>query len=101
MSGGEQEIVCRRCQERIPAEGENCPECGASIRSNTAPVAAVGIGVLLLIAAGFNVSELWFFGLLGLVIAGVGGYLLYDKRRRLREAAVESQGIAGVTGETE
>jgi len=101
MSGGEQEIICRRCQERIPADGENCPECGASIRSTTAPLAAVGFGLLLLIATAFDASELWFFGGIGLVLAGAGGYLLYDKRRRLREAATESQGIAGVTGETE
>ena len=83
MSQVEQQIKCRRCQQVIPATSDACPNCGASIRSTGYLLVGAALGLVLVIAAAFNLSQLWPFGLLGLFLAGTCGYLIYDKRQRM------------------
>lgn len=87
MSGDESLIVCRRCRETIRVEDEKCPNCGTSIRSTGYLVAGLGLGLVLAAASLTNLGDLAFFGAVGLVIAGVTGYLLYEKRQRMQRAA--------------
>lgn len=91
MSQGEQRIVCRRCNENIALATDSCPHCGASVRNSGLIVAVTGFGGLLAVGALFDLSQLWFFGAIGLAIAAIGGYLLYDKRRRMIEAAEQAE----------
>lgn len=91
MSGTEDQIKCRRCQETISLEGENCPHCGQSIRSDVGPIGAIVLGVLLVAGAAMSISDLMIFGVVGVGIAAIGGYVLYDKRKRISEAAGEAQ----------
>lgn len=67
--------------------GGNCPHCGASIRGNWALVAILLVGVVLVVTSLFALDELLFFGVLGLLGVAISGYLLYDKRNRIREAS--------------
>lgn len=101
MSSGEREIVCRRCQESIPLEEDNCPHCGASVRNRGRMYAAVVLGLLIAGTSLFQIGTLWFFGLIGLALAAVGGYLLYDRRQRIQQAVREAGGVVGVTGESD
>lgn len=87
MSNSEQGIVCRRCREVVPVTGGNCPHCGASIRRNWPLVAVLLVGLVLVVTSLFAPSELLFFGGLGLLGVAIAGYLLYDKRKRIEEAA--------------
>lgn len=91
MSETEGQIKCRRCQETISLNVGNCPHCGQSIRSDVGPMVAIVLGVLLVIGAALNISELLIFGLVGLALAALGGYVLYDKRKRISEASGEAQ----------
>ena len=84
MSGSSQTIECRRCREYIPTESGSCPECGASIRDSTKLVGVVLFGAILVIASLIDIAGLWFFGAIGLVLAVISGYLLWDKRNRLQ-----------------
>lgn len=54
-------------------------------------LAVVITGLVLLGGSLFNISDLLFFGLLGLLLASVGGYLMYDKRKRINEASEKEQ----------
>lgn len=102
MSQGEQRIVCRRCKERIPAAAGNCPKCGASIRKTRTLVAAAAFGLVIAVASVFNPAGALFFGLVGLALVGIGGYLLYDKRRRINEASEnQDEDVLGAAGETD
>lgn len=102
MSTTGDEIICRRCQETISRKSGGCPNCGASIRSTTSLVAAVILGVLLAVASVFSLSRLWFLGAIGVLLVAVGGYLLYDKRRRVREAGEATQsGVGAVSNSGE
>lgn len=98
MSSGETQIVCRRCRETIPADGDNCPHCGASIRGTLGPIAAVVFG--LVIAGSSVLGQLWFFAAIGLAIAAIGGYLIYDKRSRLAEAREDTRSVSDLTEDT-
>lgn len=104
MSEEGSSIVCRRCGEVIPLDAGSCPHCGQEIRGTAGPVGGVVLGVLLVIAAIFGGSRLYVFGALGLLLGAASGYLLYDKRRRIQEAASRggvstSEGEAAEEGE--
>lgn len=86
MSNGERAIVCRRCREEVPATGDNCPHCGASLRGNVALTGLLLVGLVLVVSALFAPSDLLFFGVIGLGAVAISGYLLYDKRNRIRQA---------------
>lgn len=97
MSNREQAIVCRRCREEIPVGGGNCPHCGESIRSKWSLVAVLLFGLVLMVVSLFALSELLFFGVIGLLSAAVAGYLLSDRRTRIQEASDGEDGVRGVT----
>jgi len=80
-------IVCRGCGETIPVADGNCSHCGQSIRGNTPYAVAVVIGVLLVAAAALNLQDLLAFGVIGFLIAAGAGYVLYEKRQRIKEAS--------------
>lgn len=82
MGTGEQQIECRNCREVIPLDAGNCPNCGTSIRSLTAPVVAIVIGLIVAVGSLTDLDNLGFYGLIGLAMVGIGGFLIYDRRRR-------------------
>jgi len=92
MSAGDQQIICRRCNETISRNVDSCPHCGAEIRSRRAPIAALVIGLLVVGSTLLDVGELWPYTVIGLVVAFGGGYFLYDRRRRIRDAGSGSAG---------
>jgi len=97
MSDSERAIVCRRCREDVPLASGSCPHCGASIR-RSGPLVAVGLfGFVLAVASLFALSELLFFGVVGLLCVAITGYLLYDKRRRIREATDREMDVLSAT----
>lgn len=98
MSEDGSSIVCRRCGETIPLDAGNCPHCGQSIRGNAGPLAGLGLGLVLIVAAALSPGQLLAFGVLGLLLAAAGGYLLYDKRQRM-QAAVGRDVDAGESDE--
>ena len=94
MSEGEQYITCRRCTEHIPLSGDNCPHCGKSIRKTLPVYGVIVFGLILAVGALFSLSELWFFGVIGVLLAGIGGYLIYDRHNRIQEArSTEQSGL--------
>lgn len=52
----------------------------------------VVVGLVIMGGTVPQLGSLWFFTLIGLFLVFGGGYLLYDRRRRIREA-----GSAGAT----
>lgn len=56
-------------------------------------------GAVVAGASLLNLSRLWVFGLIGLVLALTAAYLVYDKRQRIQAATEASTGIADVTSE--
>lgn len=99
MSSEESKILCRRCDEVIRVEDESCPNCGKSIRSTSSLAAGFALGLVVAAASLSNPSELAIFGVFGLAIAGTTGYLLYNKRRRERQAADSEPEPADVLSE--
>ena len=99
MSQDGSSIVCRRCGETIPLEGGSCPHCGKDIRKITGPAIAIFLGALLVGSAILGGSSLYVFGAVGLVMAASGGYILYDRRTRMQEAA--ERGGANASGSTD
>lgn len=85
MSATERQIECRKCRETVPMDSDNCPNCGASIRSIVAPAAAIVLGLVVAVGSLSNLGALWFYGLIGLGLVGVGAVLLYDRQRRIQE----------------
>lgn len=69
-------------------EQGSCPHCGATIRGQAYWVAVV-FGVLLMGATVLNPSQLLAFGVLGLLLAGGAGYLIYEQRQRIQQARGE------------
>lgn len=86
MTNGDRAMVCRRCHEEIPVAAGNCPHCGVSIRSRVPLVVVLLFGLVLMVTSLFALSKLLFFGGLGLLLATIAGYLLYDRRKRIEEA---------------
>lgn len=101
MSQQEQLISCRRCSEAISLESSNCPHCGASIRSTKYMIGAIVVGVVVFGTSLTNISDLTIFALLGLALMAIGGYFLYDKRRRRNEAMRVQEGLEERFGTTE
>jgi len=99
MSHQERKIECRRCHEHVPMTAESCPHCGASVRNTRAMVAVGVFGALIVGASLLNLSQLWVFGLVGLVLVLTASYLVYDKRQRVEAATEASAGIADATSE--
>lgn len=95
MSDSERAIVCRRCREEAPVAGGDCPHCGASIRRRGPLVVVLLLGLVLAVASLFALSDLLFFGVVGLLGAAIAGYLLYDRRKRMREAGEDEEGVIG------
>lgn len=95
MSSSENQIVCRKCKESISQDNSSCPNCGTSIRGTVPYVIGIVFGVVLVVTALLNVDSLLAYGVLGLVIAGSCGYMLYEKRQRIAEAAAESRTFQG------
>ncbi|MFB6218371.1 MAG: zinc ribbon domain-containing protein [Halobacteriaceae archaeon] len=91
MSSSEKQITCRGCDESIPADADNCPHCGTGVRSNTGPIIAVVFGAILFAAAIADLvlnqeTRILIYGVVGLVVAAIGGYVIYEKRQRISEA---------------
>lgn len=91
MSSSEKQITCRGCGEAIPADSDNCHHCGTSVRGNTGAILALVVGGILFIASIANLvvngdTDLLLFGLVGLLVAAIGGYVVYEKRQRISEA---------------
>ncbi|MFB6119955.1 MAG: hypothetical protein ABEJ68_02425 [Halobacteriaceae archaeon] len=99
MSSDGSSIVCRRCGETIPLEAGSCPHCGKDIRNITGPAVAIVLGLILVGSAILGGSQLYVFGAVGLVMAASGGYILYDRRQRIQEAA--QRGATATTSEGE
>lgn len=90
MSEGQREIVCRRCDELFAMESGNCPHCGQSVRSDRGPAIVIALGAVLAIASMLSIGELWFFGLVGVLMIVGGAYVIREKRERIREASERS-----------
>lgn len=90
MSAEGELIRCRRCANTHPIDDERCPHCGAKVRGTLPYVAGFLLGLALVIATLFNFDELVIFGVIGLAIAGLSGYLLYERRQRIQEAEGEA-----------
>lgn len=100
MSKSEQEIVCRKCHEEVPMSSE-CPYCGTSVRSDRTMIAAILVGVVIVGASLFNIGELLFFAVIGVVIIAAAGYLLYEKRQRIEEATTDAEDLFGSSEEAD
>lgn len=87
MSSESSSIVCRRCGESFPVEDRSCPHCGKSVRNSTYLAIVVALGLVMAVASLFNLGQLAVFGVVGALLAVAGGYLLYNKRQRVREAS--------------
>jgi len=90
MSGSQRLIVCRGCGAEIPRDGDTCQYCETTIR-DTAPVILLlaGVVVTLLSMASLLLNqsvELLPGAVLGVIVGSVGGYMIYDRRRRLLRA---------------
>lgn len=87
MSGDSSRIVCRRCEEAIPTEVQKCPHCGESIRSTRKPLIALLVGAGMVLASLLSIGDLWFFGVIGLLVVVGSGYFLYERRQRINRAS--------------
>jgi len=85
MSEQPQQIECRQCKEMIPLTAGNCPNCGASVRGVLAPAVIAILGAVVAVGSASNPGELWFYGLVGVLLVAIGSGLLYDRRRRIHE----------------
>jgi uncharacterized membrane protein len=68
-------------------EDDNCPHCGKSVRNTTYLVAGGVLGLVIFVSSLFNIGELAVFGVLGLFLTASSGYLLYNKRQRIKDAS--------------
>ena len=83
MAVGEQQIRCRNCNETIPLDSDNCPHCGTSVRSLTAPIGVIVLGAIIAAASLLNIGDLWFYGAIGFAMVAVGGMLIYGRQSRI------------------
>ncbi|WP_436927526.1 hypothetical protein [Halosimplex amylolyticum] len=86
MSEQGSSIVCRRCDETFPSDLDNCPHCGKSQWGTLGPIVGVALGAVLAIGAIIAGQQAYAFGVVGIAIAGIGSYILYDRRQRLQQA---------------
>lgn len=92
MSGSSgKQITCRGCNESIPADTDNCPHCGTSVRGTRGAILAIVIGAVLIVASLAHVVvngevNLLPYGFLGVIAAAIGGYIIYERRQRISEA---------------
>jgi hypothetical protein len=98
MSQGQREIECRRCKEIISLDAEQCPHCGTSQRGRAGPIVGIVVGILMALSSLFS-PELWFFGGVGVIVAVFCGYLLYDKRERIRAAGESAENADAESGD--
>lgn len=96
MSESGEMMLCRECHERISTEVDNCPHCGRDTLG-WGPYAGLVVGLVIALASTRELGNLWFFGLIGLVIAIVGGWMLWDKRQRISRA---SEGVEDAAAES-
>lgn len=95
MSSSENQIICRKCKESISQDNSSCPNCGTSLRGTLPYVVGIAFGVVLVVTALLNLDSLLAYGVVGLLMAASSGYMLYEKRQRIAEAAAESQTFQG------
>lgn len=74
-------IECRQCENVFPLSDENCPKCGTSVRGWKAPAAALVLGIVVVVSSLINITQLWFFLLVGLALIGVGAVVLQERRQ--------------------
>lgn len=86
MGSDSEQITCRTCKEPIYVSEDDCPHCGADLRSGLWPLAAVVFGLFLAGGSALNPGDLLAYGILGILIAATGGYLYYEKRSRMGAA---------------
>lgn len=86
MSGENDVIVCRHCDTVFPEADENCPHCGTPVRGYTGPAAIIILGSILVASSLPKLGELFYYGIIGLLLIAVGVYVIYDKRDRISEA---------------
>jgi len=89
MSEGPESIVCRRCEEAIPAGADDCPHCGKS-RQGRAPWLAISLGTILFFPSLLRIGDLWLFAVLGILLIGIGGFLIRGERQRKKQAAEQT-----------
>lgn len=87
MSANETRIVCRNCNETIAVENESCPHCGTSLRGRIPYYAAIVLGIVLVGAAILSPGDLLAFGAIGVVVAAIGGFFIYERRQRMDRAS--------------
>lgn len=86
MSDEGQLIICRKCKETIVMDEGTCHHCGTNVRGDIPYIAAILFGLSLVVITPFNPSELLFFGIFGLIVVILAGYLFYEKRQRIKMA---------------
>jgi len=84
MSGREEQIRCRKCNDSISLDNSSCPHCGTGIRSRVSLIVAIVIGAVIALSSLLNIGDLWFFGILGAAIAFGAGGLLYNREQRIQ-----------------
>jgi hypothetical protein len=62
-------------------------------------MAGVALGVVLVVGAVIAGQQAYAFGVVGLAIGAIGGYILYEKRQRLQQAT--ERGDAGSVADGE
>lgn len=95
MSADGNRIICRKCQESISLDNESCPNCGTGIRRTLPYAVGLVLGVLLVGAGAVDIVSpdnkgLVIYGVLGLFVAASSGYMIYEKRQRIAEAASDA-----------
>ena len=86
-------IVCRKCKETIVMAEGTCHHCGTDVKSDLPYILGVIVGLLLVVVTPFNLDELIFFGVLGLLLAVICGYMLYEKRQRISQAGAQQESL--------
>ena len=86
MAATEKHIICRQCGENVSMTVGSCPKCGAEIRGQKTSAAALIIGVVLVAVSLTDPGQFWLFALVGLFVGFGGGFFLYDRRKRIKDA---------------
>ena len=86
MAETEEMIVCRSCREVIPRAGGNCPHCGTTIWGAKAAIVLIILGLIIAGASLFALSDLWFFGVFGVLLILIGAQWIRGMRARVADA---------------